>query len=224
MYTANAQLLEAFNKEHEYLKTKLDLGREILWLTKDECIQAGPDVEETLELVKGAMIAHGRNEYEMPAKIGIHPYEDVFFHAMPAYVPGNLACGCKWIECYPRNPKDYGLPQTTGLQEGMDQKGPDHPALRSEYLLGSPDRADRQYIVDSIDEHELFAGMGYFPDGLPKIACQTGEVLAGIAEGRTGEDEIIVCSNIGISTNDVAMGQAILTKALEMGIGTRMKL
>lgn len=116
MYTANAQLLEAFNKEHEYLKTKLDLGREILWLTKDECIQAGPDVEETLELVKGAMIAHGRNEYEMPAKIGIHPYEDVFFHAMPAYVPGNLACGCKWIECYPRNPKDYGLPQTTGLQ------------------------------------------------------------------------------------------------------------
>lgn len=26
MYTANAQLLEAFNKEHEYLKTKLDLG------------------------------------------------------------------------------------------------------------------------------------------------------------------------------------------------------
>lgn len=116
MYTANAQLLEAFNKEHEYLKTKLDLGREILWLTKDECIQAGPDVEETLELVKGAMIAHGRNEYETPAKIGIHPYEDVFFHAMPAYVPGNLACGCKWIECYPRNPKDYGLPQTTGLQ------------------------------------------------------------------------------------------------------------
>ena len=106
----------------------------------------------------------------------------------------------------------------------MDQKGPDHPALRSEYLLGSPDRADLQYIVDSIDEHELFAGMGYFPDGLPKIACQTGEVLAGIAEGRTGEDEIIVCSNIGISTNDVAMGQAILTKALEMGIGTRMKL
>ena len=49
-------------------------------------------------------------------------------------------------------------------------------------------------------------------------------LLAGIAEGRTGEDEIIVCSNIGISTNDVAMGQAILTKALEMGIGTRMKL
>ena len=84
-------------------------------------------------------------------------------------------------------------------------------------------KADK-YIVDSIDEHELFAGMGYFPDGLPKIACQTGEVLAGIAEGRTSDDQIIVCSNIGISTNDVAMGQAILKKALETGIGTKLKL
>ena len=24
-------------------------------------------------------------EYEMPAKIGIHPLEEAFFHAMPAY-------------------------------------------------------------------------------------------------------------------------------------------
>lgn len=349
MYIANAQQLEAFSKEHEYLKTKLDLGHEILWLTKDECIQAGPNVEETLELVKGAMIAHGKSEYEMPAKIGIHPYEDVFFHAMPAYVPGNLTCGCKWIECYPRNPKEYGLPQTTGLQVMNDivtgvpiavmdctwltaMRTPAvtalvavalHPHAKTFGMFGcgvqgighvrfiakalkelekiyiydkfpaSMDRLIEQvadevkipilkascpeevvkncevlssatiiirdpmklvkkewvrkgqtilpcdlntfwdpeialtadkYIVDSIDEHELFAGMGYFPEGLPKIACQTGEVLAGIAEGRTKDDEIIVCSNIGISTNDVAMGQAILTKALEMGIGAKMKL
>ncbi len=349
MYTANAQQLEAFVREHEYLKTKLDLGHEILWLTKDECIQAGPSIVETLELVRGAMIAHGKKVYEMPAKIGIHPYEDVFFHAMPAYVPGNLACGCKWIECFPRNPKEYGLPQTTGLQVmndivtgvpvavmdctwltamrtpavtalaadalhphaktfgmfGCGVQGIGHvrfiaKALRElecvyiyDKLPASMDRLIEQvadevkipivnascpeevvkscevlssatfivrepmklvkkewvrkgqtilpcdlntfwdpeialtadkYIVDSIDEHELFAGMGYFPDGLPNIVCQTGEVLAGIAEGRTSADELIVCSNIGISTNDVAMGQVILTKALEMGIGTKMKL
>ena len=349
MYTANAQQLEAFGREHEYLKTKLDLGHEILWLTKDECIQAGPSIVETLELVRGAMIAHGKKVYEMPAKIGIHPYEDVFFHAMPAYVPGNLACGCKWIECFPRNPKEYGLPQTTGLQVmndivtgvpvavmdctwltamrtpavtalaadalhphaktfgmfGCGVQGIGHvrfiaKALRElecvyiyDKLPASMDRLIEQvadevkipivnascpeevvkscevlssatfivrepmklvkkewvrkgqtilpcdlntfwdpeialtadkYIVDSIDEHELFAGMGYFPDGLPNIVCQTGEVLAGIAEGRTSADELIVCSNIGISTNDVAMGQVILTKALEMGIGTKMKL
>ena len=70
---------------------------------------------ETLGLIHKAMEAHGKKRYEMPAKIGIHPYEDVFYHAMPAYVPDSLACGVKWIECYPRNPKDFGLPQTTGL-------------------------------------------------------------------------------------------------------------
>ena len=349
MYKATSQQIEKFNQEHEYLKTKLELGKEVLWLTREECIQAGPTIEETLELVKGAMIAHGKNEYEMPAKIGIHPYEDVFFHAMPAYVPGNLACGCKWIECFPRNPKEYGLPQTTGLQVMNDivtgvpiavmdctwltaMRTPAvtalaaaalHPHAKTFGMFGCgvqgighvrfvakalkeleciyiydkfPEAMDRlieqvkdevkipiiksnspqevaekcevlssatfivrepmklvkkewvhkgqtilpcdlntfwdpaialeadKYMVDSIDEHELFADMGYFPDGLPKITCQTGEVLAGIAEGRTSDDELIVCSNIGISTNDVAMGQAILKKALETGIGRKLKL
>lgn len=349
MYEATKEQLSAFDKEHEYLKTKLDLGKEILWLTKNECIEAGPDIEGTLELVKKAMIAQGKGEYEMPAKIGIHPYEDVFFHAMPAYVPGNLACGCKWIECFPRNPKEYNLPQTTGLQVmndivtgvpiavmdctwltamrtpavtalaaqalhphaktfgmfGCGVQGMNHVRFIAEALeeleciyiydkfpeamdhlidqvkdevhipikkASSPKevvdncevlssatiivrepmklvkkewirkgqtilpcdlntfwdpeislQADK-YIVDSIDEHELFAGMGYFPDGLPKISGQTGAVLAGIAPGRTSEDEIIVCSNIGISTNDVAMGQAILATALEKGLGRKLPL
>ena len=349
MYEATKEQLESFNKEHEYLKTKLDLGKEILWLTKDECIQAGPNVKETLELVKKSMIAHGKGEYEMPAKIGIHPYEDVFFHAMPAYVPGTLACGCKWIECFPRNPKEYNLPQTTGLQIMNDivtgvpiavmdctwitaMRTPAVTALAAEalhphaktfgmfgcgvqgmnhvrfivetlkeldriYIYDKfPEAMDRlintlkdevhvpiikassprevvdncevmssatfivrepmklvkkewihqgqtilpcdlntfwdpeialnaaKYIVDSIDEHKLFDEMGYFPDGLPKIACQTGEILADPSKGRTNEDEIIVCSNIGISTNDVAMGQAILTNALKNGTGRKLPL
>ena len=79
-------------------------------------MKALPNTEETLELVRRALVAHGKDEYEMSAKIGIHPYDDVFFRAMPAYVPGNLACGVKWSECFPGNPKEFGLPQTTGLQ------------------------------------------------------------------------------------------------------------
>ena len=66
-------------------------------------------------------------------------------------------------------------------------------------------QADK-YIVVSIDEHRLFEDMGYFPDGLPEIHCETGEMLAGLKEGRTDADELIICSNIGISTNDVSMG------------------
>ena len=86
-------------------------------------------------------------------------------------------------------------------------------------------RADK-YIVDSIDEHELFAQMGYFPadKGLPAVYAQTGEILAGLKEGRTSKDELIVCSNIGMSVCDVTVARAIFDKAIEKGIGTKLAL
>jgi ornithine cyclodeaminase/alanine dehydrogenase len=351
MYTATKEQYAAFDKEHEYLKEHIDLGKEVLWLTKEECIECGPNKDEVLELVNETMIAHGRDEYEMPAKIGVHPYEDVFFHAMPAYVPAQKALGIKWIECFPRNPRQYNLPQTTGLQVmndiatgvpvaimdctwltemrtpavtalataalapnteyfgmfGCGVQGKAHmryipktlPKLKKIYIydihedavkkaveevqpeidvelvpVSSPQeiaekceamssatiilrdplcvvkdewispgqtivpcdmntyfdlktqyKADK-YIVDSIEEHQLFADMGYFPadKGLPEVYAQTGEILAGSKPGRERDDELIVCSNIGISVNDIAMGQAILKGAFEKGIGTRLPL
>ena len=349
MYEANKKEQQIFAEDYELLKKKINLGHEVLWLTRDECIQAGPTVEETLALIKETLIAHGKKEYEMPAKIGIHPWNDVFFHAMPAYVPGSKACGCKWIECFPRNPKQYDLPQTTGLQVmndittgvpyavmdctwltamrtpavtalaaaalhpeaksfgmfGCGVQGINHvryivktlPRLERIYIYDKyPEAMDRlidavsgevdvsivkaasieevckscevlssatfivrepmslakkewvskgqtilpcdlntfwepeialkadKYFVDSIEEHELFADMGYFPDGMPRVAAQTGEVLAGLAEGRSDAEELIVCSNIGISVCDVVMGRAIFDKSMEMGIGHILSL
>ena len=37
-YTATEEQKKLFAGDHEYLKKILDLGHEILWLTKDECI------------------------------------------------------------------------------------------------------------------------------------------------------------------------------------------
>ncbi len=84
-------------------------------------------------------------------------------------------------------------------------------------------QADK-YIVDSIDEHELFDRMGYFPGGLPKIGCETGEVLAGLKPGRENKDEIIVCSNIGMSVCDVVVGKEVLNRALASGFGKILPL
>ena len=348
-YKADESQIEDFRNAHEKISSVLSLGKEILWLTRDECIKAGPTVEETLGIIGQALVAHGKKEYEMPAKIGIHPFSDVFFHAMPAYVPGNTACGMKWIECFPRNPKEFGLPQTTGLlimndimtgvpiavmdcawltamrtpavtalaaqalnpeartfgMFGCGVQGAEHVRfivktlkklekiyiydIRPEMMdhligeagsdagvaivkAGSPKQiaencevmssatiilleplsvvkkewvskgqtilpcdlntfwdpaislgADK-YIVDSIQEHQLFAEMGYFPGGLPRISCETGEMLAGVAEGRTGKEELIVCSNIGISVCDMVMGKAILDRAIEMSLGRVLPL
>ena len=44
-------------------------------------------------------------------------------------------------------------------------------------------RADK-YIVDSAEEHELFAGAGYFPGGPAQDhPARPGEVLAGLKPG-----------------------------------------
>ena len=348
VHRATPEQEKLFQQDYEELSAQLHLGQEILWLTRDECIQAGPSIEETLVLTRRALEAHGRKEFEMPPKIGAHPWEDVFFHAMPAYVPDSKACGIKWIECFPRNPKQFNLPQTTGLlvlndimtgvpytvmdsswltamrtpavtalaaaalhgdaetfgMFGCGVQGREHvkyitrtlPKLKKIYVNDvRPEMADEliaevqpqieveivkadpktiattcqvmssatiilleplsivkrewvskgqtilpcdlntfwapaiareadKYIVDSIDEHELFASMGYFPEGLPAITCQTGEILAGLKPGRTAKDELIVCSNIGISVCDVVMGRAIFDQALKTGLGRRLPL
>lgn len=347
-YTATEKQKEMFAEDHEHLKSVLNIGKQVLWLTKEDCLKAGPNMDETLELIRGALIAHGKKEYEMPAKIGIHPWNDVFFHAMPAYVPDNAALGIKWIECFPRNPKQFKLSQTTGLlilndietgvpyavmdcawltsmrtpavsaitaaafhpdaeyygMFGCGVQGKEHvkfvsrtlPHLKKIYIndvrpekedelirevkpyIGAeivradartlaekcdvmssatvilPDqlsvvkkewvskgqtilpcdlntfwdpaiqRGADKYFVDSAAEHELFADMGYFPEGLPHICGETGEVLAGKIMGRTSKDELIVVSNIGIAVCDMVMGKAIFEKALALGLGVKLPL
>lgn len=335
--------------DREAIARNLNIGSELLYLTRAECIGTGISIDRILGLTREALLAHGTKRYEMPAKIGVHPLPEVFFHAMPAYVPSSRALGMKWIECYPNNPARFGLPQTTGLlvlndilsgcpiavmdctwltamrtpavtalaaaalhpgaetfgMFGCGVQGIEHvrflprtlPALRRVYiydiipaamdhllqevandvaveivpardprevveacevlssatiivkepLAAVPDewlrpgqtilpcdlntfwdprtarRADK-YIVDSIEEHELFAAIGYFPDGLPCIHAETGEILAGVKEGRTAPEELIVCSNIGMSVCDVVVGREILDIALARGMGRILPL
>ncbi len=336
-------------QDRQRLASKLNIGKEICYMTQAQVAAAGLTETDVLGLTREALVAHGRKEYEMPAKIGVHPFQEVFFHAMPAYVPGKLALGMKWIECYPGNPARFNLPQTTGLlllndilsgcpiaimdstwitamrtpavtvlaaaalhpeaatfgmfgcgvqgaahvrfvghtlkqlktiyvydvkEPSMDQliervqpkiaarivKGRsfEEVAKSCEVLSSATFIVKRpysfvkaewvskgqtilpcdlntfwdpaiarnadKYIVDSAEEHQAFARMGYFPDGLPSIACETGQVLAGIRPGRESKDELIVCSNIGMSVCDVVVGREVLNRALDQGIGVKLPL
>lgn len=338
-----------FIEDHNEIAKKLDIGKELIYLTKADVLKAALTEQDILSLTRQALLAHGSGDFEMPAKIGLHPYEDVFYHAMPAYVPSKKAVGMKWIECYPGNPKRFGLPQTTGLlilndipsgcpiaimdatwitsvrtpattvlaagelhsnaetfgmfgcgiqgighvkyivntlknlkkiyihdinEAAMDNlielvqgeidveivkgRSAEELAKGCEVLSSATiitrdtlsivkdewiskgqtilpcdlntfwdpkiaKRADK-YIVDSIEEHELFDDMGYFPDGLPKIYGETGEILAGIKKGRENKDEIIVCSNIGTAVCDMVVAREIFDIALKNDIGNKMPL
>ncbi len=99
----------------ENIGKKLNIGREILYLTREDCMSTGLSTEDIISITRSALEAHGRKKTEMPAKIGIHPLKNTFFHAMPALVPGENACGMKWVECFPENPFRFNLAQTSGL-------------------------------------------------------------------------------------------------------------
>lgn len=336
-------------KERERVLEKLKIGSEIIYLTKQEVIETGLTIKDILKLTHDALVAHGTKNYEMPAKIGVHPYREVFYHAMPAYVPSKNAVGLKWIECYPGNPEKFSLPQTTGLlimndvltgcplavmdatwitamrtpavtalaatalnpeattfgMYGCGVQGIEHcrfivhtlkkldkiyvydinplavdnliktvqPQIEVEIVSGeSPEelanncevlssatvilleplavikdewiskgqtllpcdlntyfdpatlrRADK-YYVDSTEEHKLFAEMGYFPEGLPTVSGETGEILAGSIKGRENSNELIVCSNIGMAVCDVVVGKEVLMRALEGKAGKILPL
>ena len=89
-------------------------GKELLYLTQDDVVAAGLTPAEVIDRVRIALAEHGRERVEMPAKIGIHPRRDSLMHAMPAWVPGERACGIKWAASFPDNLR-YSLPQTSAL-------------------------------------------------------------------------------------------------------------
>lgn len=345
----NVKSVELDLTDRKWIQQYLDINNEVWYMTREDVVNVGLTREEIIDLTRDGMIAHGKKEYEMPAKIGVHLLPEVFFHAMPAYVPSKNAVGCKWIECYPLNKERFNLDQTTGLliindvysgcpiaimdcawvtamrtpavtalsvaalhpyattyaQFGCGVQGVEHiryvsrtmpkikafyiydiyeesmdnliknvqpeidakiikcksveEAVKSAEVLSSAtfivkepmkiirdewiskgqtvlpcdlntyldpatiERADK-YIVDSTSEHELFAGAGYFPAGLPAITCETGEILAGLKPGRDNKDQLIVCSNIGISVNDVVVGRELFNRGVVKNIGRKMPL
>jgi ornithine cyclodeaminase/alanine dehydrogenase len=325
------------------------LGTSFLYLSKKDVMGLGITRAEIIEITRRALVEHGNKRYEMPAKIGVHPYPEVFFHAMPAYLPELATVGMKWIECYPNNPRDHGLPQTTGLQVmndvntgvplavmdstwitamrtpavtviaaatlhpdaisfgmfGCGVQGKEHVRYALEHLQGleqitvldtSEAAAERliaeiqphtsvpikrgasveavvkesqvlssatvvlkeplalaknewvsagqtiipcdlntfwdpkisaradAFIADSIEEHLLFEEMGYYPDGLPAFTAEIGEVVAGLKPGRVGADQLIYNSNVGMAVCDIAVGQVILDRAIDVGVGMWLDL
>lgn len=88
---------------------------EVLWLSMRDIESLGIGMPEVMDAVESGFAALGRDEVEMPAKIGIHPREDCFVHAMPCHIGGDIdQSGVKCVSGYPRNQKK-GLPYITGI-------------------------------------------------------------------------------------------------------------
>jgi ornithine cyclodeaminase/alanine dehydrogenase len=84
-------------------------------------------------------------------------------------------------------------------------------------------KADKYYL-DSIAQHELLVGYGYYPQGLPKITGETGALAAGNVPGRVSRDELLVFNNVGMAVEDMMCAKIIFERALERNLGIKLPL
>jgi ornithine cyclodeaminase len=54
------------------------------------------------------------------------------------------------------------------------------------------------------------------------LHAELGQIVSGARPGRERDEETILLWHRGLSTTDIALGEALLAKALASGIGTRL--
>lgn len=74
-----------------------------------------------------------------------------------------------------------------------------------------------KFITDSWDQTVYFYEHGAFPDGLPKLYAELGEVVAGKKPGRDSDEERILAINIGLALEDVIVANRVYEVAVERG-------
>ena len=71
-------------------------------------------MNDVVDAVEGAFVAHARGETQMPPKVYLQFSEhDGDLRAMPAAMDG--AAGIKWVNSHPQNPKRHNLPAVMGV-------------------------------------------------------------------------------------------------------------
>jgi ornithine cyclodeaminase/alanine dehydrogenase len=86
----------------------------LVYLSRQEVADLLPPVLEQVDICERTYRAMAAGRVELPPKPGIHPRDDAFIHAMPAYLADVDVATIKWVGGYPAN-KARGLPYISGL-------------------------------------------------------------------------------------------------------------
>jgi ornithine cyclodeaminase/alanine dehydrogenase-like protein (mu-crystallin family) len=94
--------------------------------------------------------------------------------------------------------------------------------------LDSATVADAALFVDRRESAENEAGdylipLGEGAIGPGHIRAELGEVLTGLAPGRTGDDELTVFESLGLAVEDLAAAEYVARRARETGAGTEVE-
>ena len=74
-----------------------------------------------------------------------------------------------------------------------------------------------KFVTDSWEQTEHFHEQGAFPDGMPKLYAELGEIVAGKKKGRENPRERILAINIGLALEDVIVADHVYKKAVKKG-------
>jgi ornithine cyclodeaminase/alanine dehydrogenase len=84
-------------------------------------------------------------------------------------------------------------------------------------------RADRLYTDDTRQLLHTRTGGVYFQE-IPEVYADLGEVLAGTKDGRRGPAERLICMNLGLALEDMAVAPLVLERARALRLGTPLPL
>ena len=76
-------------------------------------------------------------------------------------------------------------------------------------------------VFDDYEQMYSFHGKPggqYHP--FPEETVELGRIVAGLEQGRTSDDQLIVDFNIGIALHDIAIAPIVYQRAIEKGLGT----
>lgn len=71
-------------------------GSQMLYVTQQDCENAGISANDIYHIVESALLLHGRKQAETAPKTEIQPRKQTFHQAMLACVPSENICGLKW--------------------------------------------------------------------------------------------------------------------------------
>jgi len=81
----------------------------------------------------------------------------------------------------------------------------------------------QKFCTDDIPQFEHYRDIGYFQH-VPAVHAELGEIVTGKRVGRENAVERTIACNLGIALDDMAVAPLILSRAKQMGIGTRLPL
>lgn len=81
-----------------------------------------------------------------------------------------------------------------------------------------------KFLTDDWKQTSYFGTIGCFPNGLPKLYAELGEVVSGKKPGRESAKENIMIISVGMAIEDITLGRKVYERAVEKGIGIKLDL